>query len=91
MHRAARGGEGVPRFPMGAALLLVRLHVGERDAQILAAFAKHVPHAARARAVQVKDGVGEVDLGGVVGDHAGIIPPPKTSVKIGDGLFIEVH
>lgn len=91
MHLPSGGGEGVPRFPVGASLAIVCLYIGEGDAQIFAALAKHMPHSARLETTQVENGIGKVDVRGVVGDHAGIIPQPKAGVKIGDDYFVGVH
>ena len=64
-------------------------NIAEGDLQISTAFAEHVPHGFGAIALQVgEDGVGEVDLGVVAGDHGGVVALLEGGVEGFDELLV---
>ena len=74
---------------MGGGRTAVYLDVVEGDLQVGTPFTEHVPHRFGAAAVQVgEDGVGEVDVGMVAGDHGGVVALLEGGVEGFDELLV---
>lgn len=75
---------------MGGGRTAVGHHIAKRHLQISAACAEHMPHRFGAAAVQIgEDGVGEVDIGMVAGDHANVVALLESGVEgFDEGLII---
>lgn len=74
---------------MGGGRTAVILHIMIGHLQIRSPFTEHMPHRFGAAAVQVgEDGVGEVDLRVIAGDHTGVVTLLEGGVESFDELLI---